>query len=213
MALGAPKKVVYSRAGDPSGALPEEDSLKIRPLLVDGVVKEWTTGDAHEVTDRSFVVRRAVRLNDELPGEKPESQKPHWVWQRGPWMLIDRATGHVAPLKLPDYDPGVSHVSWFRDFGAYCGLTASGKSVYAVVAQLAARKPILAKKLKVFTADTNEHPDPVCGIPEWQREPLRVTFRPAGREPASFEIAPGSAMLVEDTADEADAPPAAKSNE
>jgi hypothetical protein len=25
---------------------------------VDGVLKEWTTGDAHEVTDRSFVVRR-----------------------------------------------------------------------------------------------------------------------------------------------------------
>ena len=45
-----------------------EDALKIRALLVDGVLKEWTTGDAHDVTDRSFVVRRAIRINDTLPG-------------------------------------------------------------------------------------------------------------------------------------------------
>ena len=43
----------------------------------------------------------------------------------------------MTALKLPDYDPGVSQVSWFRDYGAYCGVTASGKSLYAVVAQLA----------------------------------------------------------------------------
>ncbi len=69
------------------------------------------------------------------------------MWQRGPWLLVDRVTGHVTALKLPDYDPGVSQVSWFRDYAAYCGLTASGKSLYAVVAQIAARKPVLAKKL------------------------------------------------------------------
>ena len=56
----------------------------------------------------------------------------------------------LAALKLPDYDPGVSQVSWFRDYGAYCGVTASGKSIYAVVAQLAVRKPVLAKKLEKF---------------------------------------------------------------
>src|SRR5271165_1008797 len=164
LALGAVKKVPYSPAGDPAGAQPGEDSLKIRPLVVDGQVKEWTTGDAHDVTDRSFVVRRALRLNDELPGEKPAAKPaappPHWVWQRGPWLLVDRATGHITPLKLPDYDPGVSQVAWFRDYGAYCGLTASGKSLYAVVAQLAARKPALAKKLSAF--DPEGHPDPVC---------------------------------------------------
>jgi hypothetical protein len=42
------------------------DALKIRALLVDGVLKEWTTGEAHDVTDRSFVVRRVIRLNDSL---------------------------------------------------------------------------------------------------------------------------------------------------
>jgi len=198
--LGAVKHVPYSRAGDPAGAASGEDSLKIRPLLVDGVVKEWTTGDAHDVTDRSFVVRRVLRLNDALPGDK----QGHWVWQRGPWLLIDRATGHVAALKLPDYDPGVSQVSWFRDYGAYCGITASGKSLFAVVAQLAARKPVLAKKVDAFDADPKTRPDPVCGAPDWQREPLRVTFHPTGKGDVSYDIVPGSAVLVEDSGDDAE---------
>src|ERR1700739_1721466 len=149
VALGAVRRVPYSKTGDPAGALPGEDALRIRPLVVDQAVKEWTTGEAHDVTDRSFVVRRAVRLNDDLPGEtsSTEAARTRWVWQRGPWLLVDRVTGHITALKLPDYDPGVSQVSWFRDYGAYCGVTASGKSLYAVVAQLAGGKPVLAKKL------------------------------------------------------------------
>ncbi len=73
--LGAVRKVPYSKAGDPSGAAAGEDALKIRALLVDGVLKEWTTGDMHDVTDRSFVVRRVIRLNDALPSDKPP-EKP-----------------------------------------------------------------------------------------------------------------------------------------
>jgi hypothetical protein len=146
--LGAVKKVTYSRTGDPAGAAATENELKVRALLVDGVLKEWTTGDAHDVTDRSFVVRRVLRLNDALPadktGEKLAPAASRWVWQRGPWLLVDRVTGHIIALKLPDYDPGVSQVSWFRDYGAYCGVTPSGKSLYAVVAQVAARKAVLA---------------------------------------------------------------------
>lgn len=205
--LGGSKKVPYSKSGDPAGAQAGEDSLKIRPLVVDGAVKEWTTGDSHDVTDRSFVVRRALRLNDALPGEKPVGPVPHWVWQRGPWLLVDRTTGHISAIKLPDYDPGVSQVSWFRDYGAYCGVTASGKSLYAVVAQLAARRPVLAKKLEAFT-DANAQAAPICVEPEWQRDPLRVTFHPTGRDAASFDIVPGSAVLVEDSADDGEAPSA-----
>jgi hypothetical protein len=204
--LGAARKVAYSRAGDPSGALAGEDSLRVRALIVDGVVKEWTTGDAHDVTDRSFVVRRALRLNDTLPGEKPgaEPKLVQWVWQRGPWLLVDRETGHVSALKLPDYDPGVSQVSWFRDFAAYCGLTATGKSLYAVVAQVAKGKALLSKRLSAF--DPADHADPVCAAPEWQREPMRVTFHPTGRDAAAFDLAPGSAVLIEDAdADAGDA--------
>jgi hypothetical protein len=200
--LGAAKKVPYSKAGDPAGAATGEDALKIRPLLVDGVLKEWTAGESHDVTDRSFLVRRVIRLNDVLPGDK----QSHWVWQRGPWLLVDRVTGHVAALKLPDYDPGVRQVSWFRDYGAYCGLTATGKSLYAVVAQIAGRRPLLAKKLAAF--DAAGHADPVCGAAEWQREPLRITFNPTGREPLSFDLVPGSAVLVEETGDEAETPAA-----
>jgi len=214
--LGAARKVAYSKAGDPSGAAAGETELKVRALLVDGVLKEWTTGDAHDVTDRSFVIRRVIKLNDALPSDKPESSpKPgdksapsdkqeHWVWQRGPWLLVDRVTGHVIALKLPDYDPGVSQVSWFRDYGAYCGVTASGKSLFAVVAQVAARKPVMAKRLAAFDAES--HAEPVCGPAEWQREPLRVTFHATGKEPASFDIVPGSAVLVEDAGDEPETP-------
>ncbi len=206
--LGAAKKVSYSKAGDPAGASADDKELKIRALLVDGVLKEWTTGDAHDVTDRSFVVRRVIRLNDTLPSDKPNEKSPRaagtWVWQRGPWLLVDRQTGRVIALKLPDYDPGVSQLSWFRDYGAYCGVTASGKSLYAVVAQIAARKPVLAKKLAAF--DPENHPNPLCGQPDWQREPLRINFHPAGQEAVSFDIIPGSAVLVEDSSDEPEAP-------
>ena len=193
----------YSKAGDPAGAATGEDTLKIRALLVDTVLKEWTTGDAHDVTDRSFVVRRAIRINDTLPGDK----LGHWVWQRGPWLLVDRVSGRVTPLKLPDYDPGVSQVSWFRDYGAYCGVTATGKSLYAVVAQLAARRPVLAKKLAAF--DPRDHADPACAEAEWQRDPMRITFHPSGKDAVSFDFVPGSALLVEDSTDDAETPAAA----
>jgi hypothetical protein len=204
VALGAPKKVPYSQTGDPSGALAGEESLKIRPLIVDDQIKEWTTGDSHDVTDRTFVVRRAIRLNDALPGDKPGAQKEHWVWQRGPWLMVDRITGHITALKLPDYEPGVSQVTWFRDYGAYCGLTASGKTLYAVVAQLAARKPVLAQKLDVYTPDP-EHKLPACIPPDWQRDPLRITFHQVGKGDFMYEIVPGSAVLVEDSGDEPEA--------
>jgi hypothetical protein len=209
--LGGAKQVPYSRAGDPAGARADESSLKIRALLVDGRVSEWTTGEAHDVTDRSFVVRRALRINDFLPGDaakdgaaeakaRPvERQVDHWVWQRGPWLLVDRLAGHVTALKLPDYDPGTSQVAWFRDYGAYCGVTASGKSLYAVVAQVGVRKAVLAKKLGAYdAAEQSSSASLVCGVTEWQREPLRVTFHPAGREAASFDLVGSSAVLVED---------------
>jgi hypothetical protein len=246
--LGAMRKVPYSKAGDPSGAAAGEDSLKIRALLVDGVLKEWTTGDMHDVTDRSFVVRRVIRLNDALPSDNapeklaansatnpasnpvsnsaansrsnpaakpassptsspvanPTQTASHWVWQRGPWLLVDRTTGHITALHLPDYDPGVSQVSWFRDYAAYCGVTAGGKSLYAVVAQLAVRKPVLAKKLAAF--DSQNSSGPACASPDWQREPLRISFHPTGKDAVSYDFVPGSAMLVEDSGDEDETP-------
>ena len=190
--LGSGKVVPYSVAGDPSGARPEEKQLRVRPLLVDGKVKEWTTGESHNITDRSFVVRRALRLNDALPGDKTE----HWVWQRGPWLLIDRTKGNLTALRLPDYEPAVSGVVWFRDDAAYCGLSASGKQLYAVVAQVAAHRPLLAKKLSPWTP--GESQSPACAPAVWQREPLRVTFQQTGAAAVSYDLVGLSAVLVEE---------------
>src|SRR5271170_7746123 len=191
--FGAVRRVPYSAEGDPAGNKGEEKELKVRPLLVDGKVKEWTTGDAHDVTDRSVAVRRALRLNDALPTDKTE----HWVWQRGPWLLIDRNTGKVTALHLPEFDPSVSSVTWFRDFAAYCGLTAGGKQLYAVVAQVAGRKPLLMKKIAAW--DSADHPNPACAPAAWQRDPLKVTFALAkGGPPVSYELVGLSAVLVED---------------
>jgi hypothetical protein len=198
VALGAVRSVAYSKSGDPAGAAPEETKLPTRALLVDGRVSEWTTGEAHDVTDRSFVVRRALRVNDALPSDKAGDKSTgtgHWVWQRGPWLLVDRVTGRVTALKLPDYDPGVSQVAWFRDYAAYCGVTATGKSLFAVVAQVGVRKPVLVKKLAAY--DLEDHTRPVCGPAEWQREPLRVTFHASSKDALSFDVVGGSAVLVE----------------
>jgi len=190
--LGSGKNVPYSAIGDPAGALTTEKQLRVRPLVVDDKVREWTTGESHAITDRSFVVRRALRLNDALPGDKAE----HWIWQRGPWLMIDRVKGNVTALHLPDYDPAVSTVVWFRDYAAYCGLTASGKQVYAVVAQIAARKPVMAKKLSPWSPGENQPPP--CGAALWQRDPLRVTFQPSGATAVSYDLVGLSAVLVED---------------
>jgi hypothetical protein len=190
--LGGVRKVPYSLAGDPAGARAEEKELRVRPLVVDGKVKEWTTGEVHDVTDRSFAVRRAIRLNDALPADKAE----HWVWQRGPWLLIDRVSGKVTALHLADYDPAVSDVVWFRDYAAYCGLGAGGKQLYGIVAQIAARKPLLARKLGAW--DPLDHPSPACAPAAWQREPLRIAFQATGGQQVSFDLVGLSAILVED---------------
>ena len=43
--------------------------LKVRPLYIDGRLKEYTIGSPHDITDRLFAVRRAFRINDNLPEE------------------------------------------------------------------------------------------------------------------------------------------------
>lgn len=119
--------------------------IKIRPLYVDGRVREFTTGDTHEVTDRLFVVRRAYRLNDWLPSDQGMAHK--WKWQRGGWVLVDRETGRITQLNLPNFDPFYSLASWYRDHAAYCGTSDDGAKLYAVVAQLGRKKPVLKREL------------------------------------------------------------------
>jgi hypothetical protein len=148
---------------------PKTIDLKVRALLVDGRMKEFTTGVPHDVTDRTFAVQRVYRLNDSLP---QDSGAVHWLWQRGGWLLVDRVTGKVQPIVLPEYDPNISTVNWFRDYAAYCGTSDDGQKNFAVVAQLGRRKPLLKKAL----ADTNDGEYLNCSTPVWQRDPMRVIF-------------------------------------
>ncbi|MEO6828361.1 MAG: hypothetical protein ABI164_01020, partial [Acidobacteriaceae bacterium] len=79
VAVGAWRKVSYTA---PGAAAP--DGLRVRPLVIDGQVRDWTTGQIHEITGRTFVARRAVKLNDALPDEAGA----HWLWVLGPWLLV-----------------------------------------------------------------------------------------------------------------------------
>jgi hypothetical protein len=158
--------------------------IKVRPLYIDARLKEFTVGPPHDVTDRLFVVRRAFHLNDSLPEEG--SAAPKWKWQRGGWLLVDRVTGHVSQLALPEFDTYYSASSWYRDYVAYCGLSDDGKKLFAVVAELGRKKPILKKSLGAARdADSDPPlsnlPDSECPAPAWQRQPARVTFKPNGK--------------------------------
>jgi len=172
--------------------------LKIRPLYVDTRLKEYTTGVPHEITDRLFVVRRVFRLNDVLP---TEAANPRWIWQRGGWLLIDRVTGRVTQLILPDFDPFYSTPSWYRDYVAYCGVSDDGKKLFAVVAQLGRRKPILRKS--IGEPDGDDLPDSECPAPAWQRQPTRVTFEPDETQKLTFSVR-GHAVDVVNEDDEND---------
>jgi len=171
--------------------------LKIRPLLLDGHVKEFTFGPAHDVTDRLFVVRRAFRVNDTLPQEA--SSPPHWEWQEGGWILVDRITGHVSSVSLPEFDAAYSAVSWYRDYAAYCGVSEESKKVFAVVTQIGQRRPILRKELRGKSIEQNAAA--VCAAPSWQRLPARVSFDAAASSKETFVVR-GHAVDLVDESDE-----------
>ena len=170
-------------------------TLRIRPLNVDGLRREWTMGEVHDVTDRTFVIRRALRINDSLP-----SEPVHWTWQPGPWLMVDRLSGHISALHLPDFDPLVSDVRWFRDDAAYCGISTTGKKgVVAVVAQLGARRPIVAKLLAPWPQPSAAHPisEPICAPVIWQRSPMRATLQLSGGQPVTYDVV-GTVSLIEE---------------
>ena len=181
-------------------------TLKVRPLLLDAHVKEFTLGPAHDVTDRLFVVRRVFRVNDSLPQEA--ASLPHWQWQRGGWLLVDRTTGHISPINLPEFDAFYSAASWYRDYIAYCGVSEDGKKTYAIVAQLNRRKPVLRKLLEGERIAEGEMkspaPDSACPTPAWQRAPARVTFEPATAPKQTFAIRGHAVDLINESEDQED---------
>jgi hypothetical protein len=126
-----------------SDDLTQATDIKIRPLLVDGHVKEFTVGSAHDITEKIFAVQSMYRLNDSLPEETGPSR---WRWERGGWLLVDRVSGKVQALTLPELDPYYSTASWFRDYTAYCGISDDGKKLFAIVTQVGKRKPCSRKR-------------------------------------------------------------------
>jgi hypothetical protein len=177
---------------------PDENTtapMKVRALFVDTKLREFVTGEVHEVTDRLFVVRRAYRLNNNLPAD--DGKAPNWVWERGGWLMVDRLTARLSQLSLYDFDPFYSQASWFRDYVAYCGVSDNGEKLSAVVMQLGRKKPVLKKELG--SASQGEMPDSECDAPTWEKKPTRTTFLPKHSEKQSFSIfghawdaAPGS---------------------
>ncbi len=166
---------------------PSEDKtldITVRSLYVDTKLKEFTTGDSHDVTDREFVVRRAYRINDTLPDDSRKAAK--WLWQRGGWLLVDRVSGKISLVKLPDFDPFYSEVSWYRDYAAYCGITTNGERATAVVGEIGGKKALFRKELG--KAGMGDSPDSICAPPHWDRQPARVTFLPKEGDKFSVNV-------------------------
>ena len=184
----------------PDAADEKPTPLKVRPLLIDARVKEFTTGLPHDVTDRLFVVRRAFRLNDSLP-EEPTSA-PRWQWQSGGWLLVDRVTGRISAISLPEFDAGYSTVSWYRDYAAYCGTSDDGKKVYAVVMQINRRKPVVKRALEGLKISDGAVPLDLCSTPKWERVPVRVTFEGLKSAKITFAIRGHVVDLIAEDSDD-----------
>lgn len=195
VALGAGRRVPFVAADVSTEAKDDEaGTLRIRPLIVDGKTHEWLTGETHDITERSFVARRVLHINDALPGEK----SGRWVWQPGSWILVDRISGRVTALHLPDFDASISDVVWYRDYAAYCGIhtTAKASGLSAEVWQIGAHKAALSRVIAPWPQP--ERVRPVCHPAVWQREPMRVTVKPNGGDPVVYNVVGTSTQLVED---------------
>lgn len=163
----------------------QSENINVRPLYVDGKLKEYTTSEAHDVTDHQFVVQRAFRVNDALPGDTPKQSK--WVWQRGDWLLVDRVSGHITQIKLPDFNALYSRVDWYRDYAAYCGASDDGERWYAEIAQIGVRKAIYRKEVD-RASHSGEAAGCEFGPPKWEKRPPRVTFSPSNGQPFTVNV-------------------------
>jgi hypothetical protein len=158
--------------------------IRIRPLIMDGRAKEYSTGESHSVTETLSVARRVFRLNNALPGET--TPNPQWAWQVGGWMSINSATGHVSELHMPEFDNHSSEASWFQDYAAYCGAAEDGNAHYMMVYQIGRRRPLLRKTF----------PGRSCPAPVWRRDPTQVTFDTPDGETIRFAIHDGMAEMA-----------------
>lgn len=201
-AVSKPHVITFGRwisAKWPNATGQKQLDLKVRPLMVDVRLKEYTTGSPHDLTDRLFVVQRAFRVNDTLPAEAKTSGGTaiRWQWQRGGWLLVDRQSGRITQLNLPEFDPFYSAASWYRDYIAYCGVSDDGKKLFAVVYQVGRRKPVLKKD--VGEPEGGDDPDSECPAPIWERTPMRVSFQPDDTQKLLFSIRSRAVDVINET--------------
>ena len=109
---------------------------------------------------------------------------------------MDRMTGRISSLALPEFDPYYSVASWYRDYAAYCGVSDDGKKLFAIVFQVGRRKPVLKKALGEAHGDAA--PDSECPAPGWERRPARVTFEPDETRKSTYAVRGHAADLVID---------------
>ena len=171
--------------------------LKVCALYVDERTRESTLGASHEITERLFVVRRAFRVNDTLPGDTATASG--WVWQRRGWLLVDRSTGHISAIALPEFDPYYLLL--------FCGQLVSRlrrllrclrrrQKTLSIVFQVGRRKPVLKKSLG--DAGGDDAPDSECPAPVWERRPVRVTFEPDENQKCTYSVRGHAADLLSD---------------
>lgn len=94
-----------------------------------------------------------------------------------------------------------STARWYRDDGAYCGVSEDGKKLYTVVFQVGRRKPILKKE--AGTPNAGDDPDSECPAPTGERSPVRVSLQ-HGDEPKHVFSLRSRVVDVVNDADEAE---------
>jgi hypothetical protein len=106
-------------------------------------------------------------------------------------LLVDRVSGKIQPIALPDFDPDSSAVNWFRDYAAYCGVSDDGGKLFVMITQIGRRKALLKKA----AGDANDS-QPACAPPIWERNPVRVTFAPEPDQKITFAVKSRAIDLV-----------------
>ena len=159
---------------------------------------------AHDVTDRLFVMRRAFRVNDSLPQES--ASPPHWQWQRGGWLLVDRITGHISPVNLPEFDVFYSEQVGIATMRPIAVSPKMGRKSMLSLRKSAYVSRCLKKPYRWRERGRSEtkdaSPDSACATPAWQRTPIRVTFEPTGAAKLTFVIHGHIVDLITEEEDE-----------
>jgi len=109
---------------------------------------------------------------------------------------VDRVTGPVPQLNLPELDPFYSGASWYHDYIAYCGVSEQREALCGRHPS-GARQAGAEKRMSSHPAETTS-PDSECPPPVWERNPLRVTYPPDENHKLKFSLRRRMVDVVKD---------------